>query len=168
VRYFVFAPDGTRFGPADIPTLNQWVLEGRLLPEHWLEDETTRVRLQAGQVPGIVFMVRRPEVSAGEAPPQVYQAVYGRPEYAGYDDGSGDIRMAWMYIALGLLCCTPFIIGAFRACRRAQNKGNPKAASTRTAVWALLFVSLLLNIWGFRALSEAFSGGLAGSFKDYP
>ena len=164
MRYFVIAADGTRFGPADVPTLNQWVVEGRLLPEQWVENEATRSRLQAGQIPGIVFMVRRPEVSSGEAPPQVYQAVYGRPEYGGYDDGSGDIRMAWLYIGLGLICCTPFMVSAFTACRRAQAKGNPKAASTRTAAWVLLILSIFLNIWAYKALSGVFSGG----FKDYP
>jgi hypothetical protein len=65
--YFVIAPDGSKYGPADELTLQQWIAENRLLPTTMLEDVATSNRVAASAVPGLTFptysdpMVREPE-----------------------------------------------------------------------------------------------------------
>jgi len=38
MRYYVIARDGRKFGPADLETLSQWALEGRVARDTYLED----------------------------------------------------------------------------------------------------------------------------------
>jgi hypothetical protein len=49
--YYVIAQDGNRYGPADIPTLQQWVREGRIAPNTTLEDEVTGTQIRASLLP---------------------------------------------------------------------------------------------------------------------
>ncbi len=52
--YTVVALDGQKYGPVDLPTLNAWAADGRVVPTTTLESADGQ-RLQASQVPGIVF-----------------------------------------------------------------------------------------------------------------
>lgn len=54
MRYFVIAPDGQKYGPADLNTLNQWVREGRVTQQMMLEGEDG-LRMVAGSVVGLMF-----------------------------------------------------------------------------------------------------------------
>jgi len=157
VRYYVFAPDGTRFGPADIPLLNQWIGEGRLLPQHVLEDAATGARFPAQALPGLAFIVQSPHFAPYEQTPgregmPVVSPRYTQPEYAGYDDGSGDLKKAWLYAFLGFFVCTPLFFNAFAACRRAEAKGNRKTAGPKIAVTIMLVVNILMIIVAVKAL----------------
>lgn len=73
MRYFVYAPDGQRYGPADVPTIQQWVSEGRLLPTSLMESEISGERCAASTVPGLIF--------PGQAQPvqDVPQSPWGTP-----------------------------------------------------------------------------------------
>lgn len=53
MRYFVVTSDGQKFGPADVPTLQQWATEGRLLATSMLEEEISGNRVPASGVPGL-------------------------------------------------------------------------------------------------------------------
>ena len=46
-RYFVQSPGGQRFGPADLPTLREWVAQGRIITATALVSETTREPMPA-------------------------------------------------------------------------------------------------------------------------
>ena len=52
--YTVVALDGQKYGPVDLATLNAWAADGRVVPTTTLESADGQ-RLQASQVPGIVF-----------------------------------------------------------------------------------------------------------------
>lgn len=54
MRYYVLY-QGQQYGPADVGTLSQWAGEGRLLPSTTLMDIATGAKVQASQVPGILF-----------------------------------------------------------------------------------------------------------------
>lgn len=77
MRYFVIASDGQRYGPADIPTLNQWIADGRLTADMMLEGENGG-RMVASSVPGLMF---------GQ-PPQM-NSPYGGTVYQGAGAGRG-------------------------------------------------------------------------------
>lgn len=60
MRFFVVLGDGRKFGPADVPTLNQWIKENRLTPDSILEEE-----LSGAQQPALELR----ELDFGSAPP---------------------------------------------------------------------------------------------------
>jgi len=60
MKYYVIWSDGQKFGPADVDTLNQWIIEGRVTPETELESVATMARLSASSVPGLVFAQAAP------------------------------------------------------------------------------------------------------------
>lgn len=69
MQYFVIAPDGQKYGPADVPTLNSWITEGRLLPDTQLQDTATGAVMAAAMVPGLQFpMAPGPAPQAPMAP----------------------------------------------------------------------------------------------------
>jgi hypothetical protein len=66
-QYFVLADDGTKYGPADIANLNQWIADGRLLPTTLLEQEGSGITFRASAVTGLNF----PTDSIYSQPPTV-------------------------------------------------------------------------------------------------
>ncbi len=55
-KFFVLWPDGQRFGPADVPTLNAWIAENRINRNSSVEPESNPGQiLPLESVPGIVF-----------------------------------------------------------------------------------------------------------------
>jgi hypothetical protein len=53
--YFVLADDGQRYGPVDVPTLNQWVQDGRIARHTTLEDAETGVQMSAPAISGLML-----------------------------------------------------------------------------------------------------------------
>lgn len=67
--YFVIdAATGLKYGPADLNTLNQWILEGRVLPSTMLEDATSGAQLRADRVPGVYFAESAASAQVGAVP----------------------------------------------------------------------------------------------------
>jgi hypothetical protein len=67
MRYFVFAEDGNKYGPADVGTLNRWIEEGRVLPAMMLEEEGTHHRVAAASIGGLEFYAIETEVSSTDS-----------------------------------------------------------------------------------------------------
>jgi TM2 domain-containing membrane protein YozV len=66
--YFVQGKDGRYYGPADLPTLNQWATEGRILADSVLVDTATNHQAVARDVPGLQHHFQaaaRPQPYAG-------------------------------------------------------------------------------------------------------
>ena len=55
MKFFVLSTGGQKFGPADIPTLNKWIIEKRITLETDLENADTKQVVKAGTVAGLVF-----------------------------------------------------------------------------------------------------------------
>lgn len=89
MRYFVIAADGNQYGPADIPTLKQWVTENRIQPGSQLKEESTGTLVLANSVPGL-FPI------AAAAPPQILGSPNAGASYGGaaYTGGSQPPRPA--------------------------------------------------------------------------
>jgi hypothetical protein len=77
--YYVVHPDGSRYGPADLPTLQDWANEGRLVQATTLIDASTGQQMIAGRAPGLVWG-HNPAAHPSQAtvlPGQMTQTPYG-------------------------------------------------------------------------------------------
>ncbi len=93
LRYFILAPDGQPYGPADIPTINQWIAEGRILPTTLLQPEGSTMRVAASTIDGLVWGAN-----------QTFQAY--TPQAV--STGRLELRASWVCLAGSLvLCCLP-------------------------------------------------------------
>jgi hypothetical protein len=153
MQYFVVDLNtGQKYGPADIPTLNQWITEGRLLKESTLEDSMTGQRFMALQVNGLNFPQAPGPQSGGYVPPnygapqQGYQD-YARPGAYGGDDGSKDLTMAYVFAGLSFLCC-PLVFGGLGIWKaiEAKNKGNPGGQTALIVVIVVASLSFVIGI----------------------
>lgn len=145
MQYYVIAPDGQKYGPADVPTLAQWAAEGRINPDTMLESAQDASRVPASNVPGIIA-VAQSNPYAGQAQPTAF-TTYQRPTggYTGGDDGQSDINKAWIFTALGFVCgCFPLSIAGIIFANNAKQKGNPGAQ----APFIASIIVLVLNVFG--------------------
>lgn len=145
MRYFVIGPDGSKYGPADVPTLNTWATENRVLPTTMLEEEGTGRQVMARDVIGLIFPMSAPVSNPTPPTPGPSASPYDRPTGFGQQtsqspqssnyyrpqpqnssDGNTEVIIAWILGVIGLGCC-PIVfstIGIVLAIQ-AKNKGNP-------------------------------------------
>ncbi len=152
MRYFVIGDDGQKYGPADVATLNSWITEGRLLPTQQLEDESSGLRIAASAVQGLTFPVPSAQPVPGGQPGasgnpyaagQPYQQTYPRGGSAYGDDGSEDVKKAWIYAVLGFICCLFLHIPALIYASKAQSKGNSGATAPKIFSIVILCIQIL-------------------------
>jgi hypothetical protein len=117
MQYYVIGPDGNKYGPADVPTLKQWVAENRLGQQSMLEDFSSGQRLQAGQVPGLFGDAPTAAPTMGAPGPAMgaptgapYQPQYATPgnyprEMNDPNAGKTMIILSWVFSGIGVLCC---------------------------------------------------------------
>ncbi|HVT10766.1 MAG TPA: hypothetical protein VHE55_00750 [Fimbriimonadaceae bacterium] len=134
MRYFVIAPDGSKFGPADIDMLRQWVKEGRISPDTMLEEEMSRKRVPARMVAGLMF---------GEPPGfSAASARAPRPEFTSRStNGDSDVMWSYIYSAMTMICCCFFCVPGLVYANRAVAKGNPKGNGAR------IFAIIMIVLW---------------------
>lgn len=154
MRYFVIAPNGSRYGPADLATLNQWVQEGRLLPDFNLQPEASQASFPAATLAGLSFPahLRQPDFGSNLSPFPSPSPVMGKRE----------LNTAWTYGALALaasivgrLGCMVFgvvglVIGilGLSAARKAQRQGVPNASGAVAFNWVSIGLCILSLIGG--------------------
>ncbi len=179
MQYYVIGPDGSKYGPADIPTLKQWAAENRLDPDAILEDFNTGQRTAAAQVQGI-FETGAPgspiptttatteaqrgqmsqQLPSGAAGPSLYDSPVGNMPPGYYtrgtaDDGSKEITLSYVFSAIGFVCCPVIfsVLGIVYA-GKAEAKGNLSAKGAKT----LGIISLVVGI-GIGVVSVLFRMG---------
>ena len=169
--YFVIGPDGSKFGPADILTLKEWVAENRVGPQTVLEDSDTSQRYGAFQIPGL-FEVPATQPYAATPGPQNYPppgSMYANPpspaQYPRMAPGSPDSNndLVWSFVLFGIgatMCFLSPILCAFGIVQanKAIAKGNPTGSVARIlnlilliiglCVWAVYFVFIVLMVSG--------------------
>jgi hypothetical protein len=140
-KWFVIAPDGKKYGPADLPTLQRWVDEGRVTPQTMIEEEIGGRRFFANTLPGLTFRHGVPGANPWAQPPGA--SPYPRAGYYAPQTtipGSGDLTAAWVLVALGFLCgCAPLCFVAIYFADKARKVGNPGGQ-------AAFIVSVILSV----------------------
>jgi hypothetical protein len=171
MQYYVIGPDGSKYGPADVPTLKQWAAENRLNPDAMLEDFNTGQRVAASQVPGIfeagapgapvpsaptTTTAQREQMSqqlpSGSSGPSLYDSPVGNmpPGYyqrQGLDGGSKELTLSYVFSAIGFICCPIIfsVLGIVYA-GKAGEKGNPSAGGARTLGIISLVVGIIIGV----------------------
>ena len=69
MSHYVIAPDGQKYGPVDLATLNTWIAGSRVYPQTMLEDAVTGATLPASTLPGLIFPGTAPGAVPGSVPP---------------------------------------------------------------------------------------------------
>ena len=145
MQYYVVAPDGQKYGPADEQTLAAWARENRLSPTTMLESSVDGSRVPASSVPGIFPESQNPYATPPQAQPSTF-ANYQRP-VGGYSqnyvDTSGEITKAWIFIVLGFFCCFIFTIVGVVTANNARKMGNPNAQAPYIVGIVLLCINAL-------------------------
>lgn len=177
MKYYVIWPDGQKFGPADIPTLNQWIQENRVTAHTELESADTGARLSAASVPGLMFPAASPDPMAANPTPNPVETTYASPyggasapgtdpmqnnpyQYppqpsgyvrpAGTQDGQTEAIISFVCSGLGLCCCCLLPIAGIILGNIAKNKGNPLGNTAMIVGWVVLVLSIAGNlIWFF-------------------
>jgi hypothetical protein len=117
MRYYVLAPTGERYGPADISTLNEWAATNRLFPNSKLIEEMSGTVLAASAVSGLTFGQAVPPAPGAvpmqpPAPGMPYQpqpASYPRPGYMPQAGIATDSGLKDLLIAFGIAVGAPLL-----------------------------------------------------------
>lgn len=159
--YFVIGPDGSKYGPADVPTLSSWATENRLTSATEVEDAATGVRMTAAQIPGIVFpqaTASSSSIYGGTVSNPTSTAGYSgaaNPAYASYprDGMSGGSeeskKKATWAIVLSIVgtfcCCIGNIVGLVLA-YQAKNEGAELGKTAVIVGWVMAAIWIILAI----------------------
>jgi len=152
--YYVIAQDGNRYGPADIPTLQQWVREGRIAPNTTLEDEFTGTQIRASLLPELSHLFPSQTVPPGDS--------YRQPPPMAGGGPSSRATTALVLGILGLLCCgllgiPAMIIGKQEMNSIDQGLAPVEGRGLAQAGYILGIVSLAIWVLGMLAWLAAFS-----------
>jgi hypothetical protein len=88
MKFYVLGSDGNQYGPADVPTLKQWALEGRIQPTTSVKNADTGDALAASGIPGLFPDYVAPEPAPLAVPESAAPAMTVGAAEAGY--GSQD------------------------------------------------------------------------------
>ena len=157
MQFNVVLPDGSRFGPATMDMLNQWIAEGRLLPGTTLENTRTGELMLAKDLGGLMW--NPPPPSAPQAPyvPPGYTTTqpYGaRQSPAPYSaspvpvqttGGNPDTLATWSFLLsiAGIICgcCFPLALIALTLGYTARSRGSLQGGAAVAFAWLVLLVS---------------------------
>ena len=180
-QYFVVGADGSKYGPADVPTLSQWAADNRLSPNSELEDASNGVRTTASLVPVLMFPTG---AAAAESPispnqpqstgytsaaQQVGNSNYPRADYSDPNAGKVEFIISLILAVVGIPmcgCCGIFNIGAVVLAIMANKKGHPKGKlaiglSIASFVVGMIYVaiSFTMNPAAMQQIQDAMNQG---------
>jgi hypothetical protein len=192
VGYFVVHPGGQRYGPADLPTLNQWAAEGRLVPDTPLIDAASGAQLFARDVSGLFFPMTAGQSPGSSAPTMMPGPTVGTP-LGGYRppkqtnapytpnfipqtplSGSGGrgmppaITAAYVASIIGIVvaCCVPFltVIAGIIAIGLGASANSLDPGRARGAIWLGIGTTVMGVLLSAAgvALQRALMGGGGG------
>jgi len=152
--YYAIAQDGNRYGPADIPPLQQWGREGRIAPNTTLEDEFTGTQIRASLLPELSHLFPSQTVPPGDS--------YRQPPPMAGGGPSSRATTALVLGILGLLCCgllgiPAMIIGKQEMNSIDQGLAPVEGRGLAQAGYILGIVSLAIWVLGMLAWLAAFS-----------
>ena len=170
MQFNVVLPGGSRYGPASIDTLNEWIAEGRVLPGTTLENTLSGELMLAQDLVGLVWHPAAPHPvgphHGGQPSQQPYPGPSGwqpsqnwRP-VATLPAPGGDGLATASFVASLLSfcgCCVPVALGALWLGYTARARGSLQGGSAVAFAWLAVFVTAcywLAQTFGLRALGN--------------
>ncbi|MCC6404139.1 MAG: hypothetical protein IT207_09025 [Fimbriimonadaceae bacterium] len=146
MSYYVVWPDGRRFGPANLDTLNQWAGEGRISADALIEDVVAGKTVPATMVPGLEFPSPESPTAAiePEAPP-IPDPFPGGQSAAGWQQVQPNAREPGSYAPRPAPSLDPYATAPGASTpfpRGVQQEPSPGSANLNWA-WALMAVGFL-------------------------
>jgi hypothetical protein len=168
VRYFVLDDTGSEYGPADLPTLQEWVRQNRIAPHTRLRNETTGESVMAVEIRELMFP-QPGEPSSPQIPPAANPGDYYRSAGSVMSPPDTTTALVWAILAT-LFCCQPLGIAAivFAAMAMSSNTGgnfeqankqidtSKKLVYWAVGAWVVMIVLYLLFVGAM---------GMAGGFN---
>lgn len=161
MQYYVLGPDGSRYGPADLATLQQWVNEGRVLPTTHLQSVSGGNIVPAQYVQSLTFFPTQTGSTYGASDPQP-------TGYTRYDSPtSKDVTPVLVKAILAtVLCCLPLGVVAIIYAVLAMNQKGSEFGSRnylqQANTWANWSIALGIIPMIFGVGSMLCTGGLGG------
>lgn len=168
MEYYVIGPDGSKYGPADVATLKQWVSENRVTPHTELEEFATGQKVGAHQIEGLFQTpIEAPPLPGGTS----YATMYENPPLPGhyprmgpyYSDSTSELTWSFVLFGLGAFFCvlSPIFcsFGLVQA-NKAIAKGNPSGRIARILNLVLLILGSCVLLFYIAAIVIALASGL--------
>lgn len=102
MRFFVLGDNDQKYGPADVPTLENWAKEGRLLAHTRLQSEMDGAIRTASEVLPNAFAAVAPAAAVAAPPAAAYPRLVGNPNAPSISD-DGANKNALIGLGLGVL-----------------------------------------------------------------
>ncbi len=160
MNYFVIWPDGQRFGPVDLATLQQWQIENRVDNNTILEDAKNGNRIRAELVLGQAGIP--PTTTPFSQPSQTQNPYVGYPRNVSYPssvqvaNGKTELTVSYICGALGiaLACCIPIVVPIIGLVLGivAKNKGQTGAGGAIALNVVGLVISGVLFLFGMASM----------------
>jgi len=152
MQYFVVLPDGQKFGPADLQTLNVWAAENRVPANAEIEDIATMVRIPATTFPGLNLPGPATTSEQWTVPPSQGSPYPRSQAPTSSAAGSTELTLAWVLGAVTIGFCCPILPGVgLHFANKAISLGNAggQAAKTFNIVVLILTILVYLGYGGF-------------------
>lgn len=149
MSYYVVWPDGRRFGPADLVTLNQWASEGRISAESLIEDVVAGKTVPATMVAGLDFPMPDAPIAARqpEPPPPAQSYVQASPteSASGWQQVQPGVPQAESYAPTPVPNLDPYSLppGASSPFPRGVQQEPSPGASNLNWAWGLMAVGFV-------------------------
>ena len=155
MRYYVVFPNGQRFGPADVPTLQLWVAESRVGPATILEEEGSHRTMPAYTLPQLGLQLTQtgqPSSQPYSQPsPQPYSSYYRPDLYPAQQTRGVETTWAWILGVVGLFCCQFVSIGGLILAAVGMSK-RQRGSTAALVFCAITFVIHMLFGFFFTSL----------------
>jgi len=145
-QYYVLWPDGQKFGPADVSTLQRWAVENRIGPATLLESAVSGHHVRAADLPDLHSVL---PVNYNPGP----QGGYPAPEPfipSNPSAGTAEVTTAWVLGVVGLLCCGWYAaVGGIICAVIANSKNQPGSMAALIFNIAVVVIRVIVGSLGF-------------------
>ena len=158
MRHYVHGPDGTKYGPADLPVLQQWATEGRVTPETMIEPEVGGLPFPARDLPGLYPAQQAPP---GFSQEPVSYAPYPHQDATTSTQANNFALATWILGGIGVFCC-PVVFGLTAVYTASRAKALNHPLGTTLMAYSTICTVVGCGLGILSVMSSGLLSGLGG------